>query len=256
MFKAEHLDDFIILRSDGSPTYMLAVVVDDHDMGVTHIIRGDDHLTNAARQIVLYQALGWNCPEMAHIPLTHGPDGAKLSKRHGALGVDAYRKMGYLPEAMCNYLARLGWAHGDDEIFSMDQLAEWFTLEAMSKGAARFDFVKLANLNGHYIREATPARLFDTMIATASELERAEDVAGLTAHKDTVLAALPELQPRAKTVLELIDLAQIHLRHAPAPNRREGRWPAYRGCTPRHSGGRRTLGWHQYLESRSGSMPS
>ena len=209
VFKTENLDDFIILRSDGTPTYMLAVVVDDHDMGVTHIIRGDDHLTNAARQIVIYNALGWDVPEMAHIPLIHGPDGAKLSKRHGALGADAYRKMGYLPEAMCNYLARLGWAHGDDEVFSMDQMSEWFELGAINKGAARFDFVKLGNLNGIYIRNADPARLYDIMVATAAEAERPEDAEGLAANKDLVLKALPELQPRAKTVLELIDLAQF-----------------------------------------------
>ncbi len=149
VFKAENLDDFIILRSDGTPTYMLAVVVDDHDMGVTHIIRGDDHLTNAARQIVIYNAMGWFVPEMSHIPLIHGPDGAKLSKRHGALGVEAYRQMGYLPEALRNYLARLGWSHGDDEIFTTDQMVEWFSLDALNKGAARFDFVKLENVNGH-----------------------------------------------------------------------------------------------------------
>jgi len=209
VFKAENLDDFIILRSDGTPTYMHAVVVDDHDMGVTHIIRGDDHLTNAARQILIYQALGWTVPEMAHIPLIHGSDGAKLSKRHGAMGVDAYRKMGYLPEALRNYLARLGWAHGDDEIFSTEQFVEWFSLEALNKGASRFDFVKLGNLNGHYIREAAPARLYDIMVETASETGRNADYVGLTANRDTVLAALPELQPRAKTVLELIDLAQF-----------------------------------------------
>jgi len=209
VFKAENLDDFIILRSDGTPTYMHAVVVDDHDMGVTHIIRGDDHLTNAARQIVIYQALGWTVPEMAHIPLIHGSDGAKLSKRHGAMGVDAYRKMGYLPEALRNYLARLGWAHGDDEIFSTEQFVEWFSLEALNKGASRFDFVKLGNLNGHYIREAAPARLYDIMVETASETGRNADYVGLTANRDTVLVALPELQPRAKTVLELIDLAQF-----------------------------------------------
>lgn len=208
-FKTENLDDFIILRSDGTPTYMHAVVVDDHDMGVTHIIRGDDHLTNAARQIVIYNAMGWDVPEMAHIPLIHGPDGAKLSKRHGALGVDAYRKMGYLPDAMRNYLARLGWAHGDDEIFSTEQLVEWFTLEALNKGASRFDFVKLANLNGNYIREADPAALYDIMVATAKEVDRKEDLKGLVANKQTVIDALPELQPRAKTVLELIDLAQF-----------------------------------------------
>ncbi len=209
VFKTENLDDFIILRSDGTPTYMLAVVVDDHDMGVTHIIRGDDHLTNAARQIIIYNGMGWDVPEMAHIPLIHGPDGAKLSKRHGALGVEAYRQMGYLPEALRNYLARLGWSHGDEELFSTEQMVEWFSLEALNKGAARFDFVKLENVNGHYIRSATPERLYEVMVSTAAELDRAFDLAGLTDNKATVLAALPELQPRAKTVLELIDLAQF-----------------------------------------------
>jgi glutamyl-tRNA synthetase len=153
------LDDLIILRSDGSPTYNLSVVVDDHDMGVTHIVRGVDHLTNAARQTQIYLAMGWNVPVMAHIPLIHGPDGAKLSKRHGALGVEAYRDMGYLPEAMRNYLARLGWSHGDDEIFSTDQMIEWFELHGIGKSAARFDFAKLENLNGHYMREADDAHL-------------------------------------------------------------------------------------------------
>jgi glutamyl-tRNA synthetase len=209
VFKTENLDDFIILRSDGTPTYMHAVVVDDHDMGVTHIIRGDDHLTNAARQIVIYNAMGWTVPEMAHIPLIHGPDGAKLSKRHGALGVEAYRQMGYLPEALRNYLARLGWSHGDDEIFSTQQMVEWFSLDALNKGAARFDFVKLENINGHYIREAKAEYLYDIMLSTAAEVGRVADLDGLTANKDTVLAALPEVQPRAKTVLELIDLSQF-----------------------------------------------
>jgi glutamyl-tRNA synthetase len=209
VFKAENLDDFIILRSDGTPTYMLAVVVDDHDMGVTNIIRGDDHLTNAARQIVIYNGMGWSVPEMAHIPLIHGPDGAKLSKRHGALGVEAYRQLGYLPEALRNYLARLGWSHGDEEIFSTEQMVEWFGLDALNKGAARFDFVKLENINGHYIRGATPERLYQVMVDTAREVGRAVDLAGLTDNRDTVLAALPELQPRAKTILELIDLAQF-----------------------------------------------
>ena len=209
VFKTENLDDFIILRSDGTPTYMLAVVVDDHDMGVTHIIRGDDHLTNAARQIIIYNGMGWDVPEMAHIPLIHGPDGAKLSKRHGALGVGAYRQMGYLPEAMLNYLARLGWSHGDDELFSIEQMIEWFSLEGLNKGAARFDFVKLENVNGHYIRAASPDYLYGVMVDTANEIGRTTDHAGLTANKATVLAALPELQPRTKTVLELIDLAQF-----------------------------------------------
>lgn len=208
-FTADNLDDFIILRSDGSPTYMLAVVVDDHDMNVTHIIRGDDHLTNAARQIVIYNAMGWDVPEMAHIPLIHGPDGAKLSKRHGALGVDAYRKMGYLPAALINYLARLGWAHGDDEVFSVEQMTEWFELDALNKGASRFDFAKLENLNGIYIRNAEPDYLLETMMATAAEVERLDDLTGLKANRETVLRALPELQPRAKTVLELIELAQF-----------------------------------------------
>jgi len=209
VFRTENLDDFIILRSDGTPTYMLAVVVDDHDMGVTHIIRGDDHLTNAARQIVIYNAMDWFIPEMSHIPLIHGPDGAKLSKRHGALGVEAYRQMGFLPEAIRNYLARLGWSHGDDEIFSTEQMVEWFSLDELNKGAARFDFVKLENINGHYIREADPVRLYDVMLATAQEVGRVTDVDGLRANRDTALSALPELQPRAKTVLELIDLAQF-----------------------------------------------
>jgi len=209
VFRTENLDDFIILRSDGTPTYMLAVVVDDHDMGVTHIIRGDDHLTNAARQIVIYNAMDWFIPEMSHIPLIHGPDGAKLSKRHGALGVEAYRQMGFLPEAIRNYLARLGWSHGDDEIFSTEQMVEWFSLDELNKGAARFDFVKLENINGHYIREADPVRLYDVMLATAQEVGRVTDVDGLRSNRDTALSALPELQPRAKTVLELIDLAQF-----------------------------------------------
>ena len=217
VFKSENLDDFIILRSDGTPTYMLAVVVDDHDMGVTHIIRGDDHLTNAARQIIIYNGMGWTVPEMSHIPLIHGPDGAKLSKRHGALGVEAYRQMGYLPEALRNYLARLGWSHGDEEIFSTAQMVEWFSLEALNKGAARFDFVKLENINGHYIREATPERLYDVMLETAQEVGRLTDADGLIANKATVLASLPELQPRAKTVLELIDLAQFIYAVRPLP---------------------------------------
>jgi glutamyl-tRNA synthetase len=155
----ESLDDMVLLRSDGTPTYMLAVVVDDHDMAVTHVIRGDDHLTNAARQMQLYAALGWSLPEFAHIPLIHGPDGAKLSKRHGALSVQAYRELGYLPEAVCNYLMRLGWSHGDDEIISREQAIGWFDLEAVGRSPSRFDFAKLENLNGHYMREADPERL-------------------------------------------------------------------------------------------------
>src|SRR4051794_39615336 len=155
----ENLDDFVLLRSDGNPTYMLAVVVDDHDMGVTHIIRGDDHLNNAARQTQIYQALGWTVPAMAHIPLIHGPDGSKLSKRHGALGVDAYRAMGYLPAAMRNYLVRLGWSHGDQEIFSTEEMIAAFDLPQIGRSPARFDFAKLESLNGHYIRQSPDADL-------------------------------------------------------------------------------------------------
>jgi len=153
------LDDLVLLRSDGNPTYMLAVVVDDHDMNVTHIIRGDDHLTNGARQKHIYEALGWNVPIMAHIPLIHGPDGSKLSKRHGALGVDAYRAMGYLPAAMRNYLVRLGWAHGDQEIFSTEEMIAAFDLPQIGRSPARFDFAKLESLNGHYIRASADADL-------------------------------------------------------------------------------------------------
>ncbi len=157
-WKADQIDDLILLRSDGTPTYMLAVVVDDHDMGVTHVIRGDDHLTNAARQSVILRGLGWDVPVFAHIPLIHGPDGAKLSKRHGALGVEAYRDMGYLPEAMRNYLARLGWAHGDDEFFTDAEAQSWFDLPQIGKSAARFDFGKLENLNGQHMPASAARR--------------------------------------------------------------------------------------------------
>ena len=154
VWQNENLDDLVLLRGDGNPTYMLAVVVDDHDMGVTHVIRGDDHLINAARQKQIYDALEWAIPNMSHIPLIHGPDGAKLSKRHGALGVEAYRAMGYLPAALRNYLVRLGWSHGDQEIFSTQEMIDAFDLPAIGRSAARFDFAKLENLNGHYIRQA------------------------------------------------------------------------------------------------------
>jgi len=160
----DQLDDMVLLRADGTPTYMLSVVVDDHDMDVTHVIRGDDHLTNTFRQYQLYRALDWEAPAFAHIPLIHGPDGAKLSKRHGALGVEAYRDMGYLPEALRNYLLRLGWGHGDDEVISTEQAIEWFDLDAVGKSAARFDFVKLESLNGHYLREAASQRLVEEVV--------------------------------------------------------------------------------------------
>ncbi len=206
-FPNADLDDFVILRSDGTPTYMLAVVVDDHDMGVTHVIRGDDHLTNAARQAMIYDALGWPVPVWAHIPLIHGPDGAKLSKRHGALGVDAYRAMGYLPAALRNYLARLGWAHGDDEIFSTQQALAWFDLDAIGKAAARFDFDKLKNLNGHYMRQTDDAVLLEQVEAILPEIEAGPDLAERldAPARERVLQLMPGLKERAKTLVELID---------------------------------------------------
>ena len=199
------LDDLIILRSDGNPTYNLSVVVDDHDMGVSHIIRGVDHLTNAARQTQIYLAMGWQVPNMTHVPLIHGPDGAKLSKRHGALGVEAYRAMGYLPAALRNYLARLGWSHGDDEIFSTDELVRWFDLDGIGKSPARFDFAKLENLNGHYIRQMPDA---DLLTAFMDFLPHVDGGPELLARVDAVkkaqlLAAMPGLKDRAKTLVEL-----------------------------------------------------
>ncbi len=206
-FPNKDLDDFIILRSDGVPTYMHAVVVDDHDMGVTHIIRGDDHLTNAARQQIIYDAMGWNIPVMAHIPLIHGADGAKLSKRHGALGVDAYRAMGYLPSALLNYLARLGWSHGDDEVMSIDNMIDWFEIEDVNKGAARFDFAKLEALNGLHMRQMDDAELLDIFTSTLPYLENGKHIAeSLDAtRKAQLLAAMPGLKERAKTLVELAD---------------------------------------------------
>ncbi|MCX5493841.1 glutamate--tRNA ligase [Kaistia dalseonensis] len=205
------LDDMVLLRSDGNPTYMLSVVVDDHDMGVTNIIRGDDHLTNAARQMIIYEAMGWEVPIMAHIPLIHGPDGAKLSKRHGALGVDAYRAMGYLPEAMRNYLVRLGWAHGDDEIMSTEQMIEWFDIADVGRSASRFDFAKLENLNGHYMRALSNEALFDAFVSTLPYLPGGEALrAKMTPEKeDQLKAAIPGLKERAKTLVELKDGAMF-----------------------------------------------
>jgi glutamyl-tRNA synthetase len=205
------LDDLVLLRSDGTPTYMLAVVVDDHDMGVTHVIRGNDHFTNAARQKQIYDALGWSVPIMAHIPLIHGPDGAKLSKRHGALGVDAYRAMGYLPRAMRNYLVRLGWAHGDQEIFSTEEMIAAFDLPQIGRSPARFDFTKLESVNGHYMRQTPDAELM-------AELERVlpyvgglgKELAGkLTGDlREKLIAAMPGLKERAKTLVELLEAAR------------------------------------------------
>ena len=201
------LDDMIILRSDGTPVYNHAVVVDDHDMGVTHVIRGVDHLTNAARQVQLYRAMGWEVPVMSHIPLIHGADGAKLSKRHGALGVEAYRELGFLPEGLRNYLCRLGWSHGDDEIFSTEQAIAWFDLADVNKAPARLDMAKLADVNSHYLRQASEEEL----IARIKELlPYRPEAAPLRARFEAVgwdrlAAALPGLKPRAKTLLDLID---------------------------------------------------
>ncbi|WP_326913246.1 glutamate--tRNA ligase [Sphingopyxis chilensis] len=197
------LDDFILLRSDGTPTYMLSVVVDDNDMGVTHVIRGDDHLNNAFRQLALLRAMRWREPVYAHVPLIHGADGAKLSKRHGALGVDAYRDdMGYLPEAVNNYLLRLGWGHGDDEIISRAQATEWFDLDHVGRSPSRFDFKKLENLNGHYIREADDARLAGLV---APRVEKLVGRALGDADRDLLTRAMAALKPRAKTLDEIAE---------------------------------------------------
>ena len=208
----EQLDDLIILRSDGTPTYNLSVVVDDHDMAITHVIRGDDHLNNAFRQTQIYRALGWTVPEFAHIPLIHGADGAKLSKRHGALGVDAYRDMGYLPEALRNYLLRLGWSHGDAEIISTEQAIEWFDIDAVGRAAARFDFTKLASLNGHYIREGED----DGLVALiAPRLEQALGHLLTEAERVRLFAAMPAIKPRAKTLVELAEKARFYVDRRP-----------------------------------------
>src|SRR5471030_809580 len=207
VFANKDLDDLVLLRSDGNPTYMLAVVVDDHDMNITHIIRGDDHLTNGARQKHIYEALGWGIPNMSHIPLIHGPDGSKLSKRHGALGVDAYRAMGYLPAALRNYLVRLGWSHGDQEIFSTEEMIANFDLPAIGRSAARFDFAKLENLNGHYIRHADDQSLVTMFADVLSYIPGGSDLKAKLndATRAQLLRAMPSLKERAKTLIELID---------------------------------------------------
>src|SRR5580704_11282864 len=217
VWQNENLDDLVLLRGDGNPTYMLAVVVDDHDMGVTHIIRGDDHLINAARQKQIYDALAWDIPSMAHIPLIHGPDGSKLSKRHGALGIDASRAMGYLPAALRNYLVRLGWSHGDQEIFSTEEMIAAFDLSGIGKSAARFDFAKLENLNGHYIRHADD----DALLGAIERLLPHLAEGGAVAAKMTPelrrqwLEAMPSLKERAKTLVDLIDGAYFLLADRP-----------------------------------------
>jgi glutamyl-tRNA synthetase len=211
VWQNENLDDLVLLRGNGNPTYMLAVVVDDHDMGVTHIIRGDDHLINAARQKQIYEALGWDIPNMSHIPLIHGPDGSKLSKRHGALGVDAYRAMGYVPAALRNYLVRLGWSHGDQEIFSTQEMIDLFDLPAIGRSAARFDFAKLENLNGHYIRHTDDQSLvtmFEDVLGYVPNGLEVEAKLNATTRAQ-LLQAMPGLKERARTLVELIDNANF-----------------------------------------------
>jgi glutamyl-tRNA synthetase len=211
VWQNKDLDDLVLLRSDGNPTYMLAVVVDDHDMAVTHVIRGDDHLTNAARQKQIYDALGWAVPEMAHIPLIHGPDGAKLSKRHGALGVEAYRALGYLPAALRNYLVRLGWSHGDQEIFSTDEMIAAFDLNQIGRSPARFDMAKLDNLNGHYIRQTPDEELVDALEMILPEHGPARELGERFPPdlRQKLIAAMPGLKERAKTLVELLDNASF-----------------------------------------------
>jgi glutamyl-tRNA synthetase len=211
-WKNETLDDLVLLRSEGTPTYMLAVVVDDHDMGITHVIRGDDHLTNAARQTLIYQALRWSVPVFAHIPLIHGPDGAKLSKRHGALGLDAYAAMGFPPAAVRNYLARLGWSHGDSEFFTTEQAVEWFTIDKVGKAAARFDLKRLENLSGQHIRAADDADLLLELERFAS---REHGQVFSEQQKAALLRAMPGMKERSKTLIELLDMGRFILGERP-----------------------------------------
>lgn len=208
----EQLDDFIILRSDGTPTYMLSVVVDDHDMGVTHILRGDDHLNNTFRQKIIYDAMGWHVPIFGHLPLIHGPDGSKFSKRHGAQSVGEYRDLGYLPEALCNYLLRLGWSHGDEEIIPREKAIEWFDLEHIGRSPARFDFAKLESLNAHYIKESSAAHLIE------SSRKFFKDRHGLELGDQAVsriTQGIEELKNRSKTLIQFADEAAFYVRTIP-----------------------------------------
>lgn len=202
--KNSHLDDMVLVRSDETPTYMLAVVVDDHDMGITHIIRGDDHLSNAPKQQLIYTAMGWDIPKMVHIPLIHGPDGAKLSKRHGALGADSYKEMGYLPEALCNYLLRLGWSHGDDEIISREQAIKWFDIDGLGKSPSRLDFDKMRNMNAQYLRKCDNAVLAEMIFAhykgKLSDLSRT-----------AITRAIESMKPRAELITDLYKLSEMFI---------------------------------------------
>ena len=208
----KQLDDMILLRADGTPTYMLSVVVDDYDMGITHAIRGDDHLTNAFRQMQLFHALNWDPPTYAHIPLIHGDDGAKMSKRHGALGIATYKEMGYLPEAVLNYLLRLGWSHGDDEIISLADAVNWFDIADINRGAAQFDFDKLSSLNAHYLRNTKDNRLVELI---RPEIKRALGVTITDSENIRLVEGMPGLKERAKTLSQLIDLSLFYVRKRP-----------------------------------------
>lgn len=243
-WKSETLDDMILLRSDGTPTYMLAVVVDDHDMGVTHVIRGDDHLTNAARQSLIYTAMGWDLPIYAHIPLIHGPDGAKLSKRHGALGVEAYRDMGYLPEAMRNYLARLGWSHGDDDFFTTEQAIEWFSLTNIGKSPARFDFKKLANLSGQHVR----ATENDELLLEIERYVASQHGTPLTDKQRAMfISGMDGIKERAKVVPELLKIAYYFMGVRPfLPDEKAGHFltTVSRGMLNRLTSRLRDVSWN------------
>ena len=208
------MDDMVLLRADGTPTYMLSVVVDDHDMGITHVIRGDDHLNNAFRQAQVFNAMGWDLPAFAHIPLIHGPDGAKLSKRHGALGVDAYRDLGFLPEAVRNYLFRLGWSYGEEEIISTAKAVELFDFAQVGRSAARFDMPRLINMNGHYIRAADDGRLVDLIVPI---IENAHQQPVGAAGRARLLAGMDGLKTRAKDLLELAESAVFYCRDGVQP---------------------------------------
>jgi glutamyl-tRNA synthetase len=213
-WNGKEFDDLVLLRSDGTPTYNLAVVVDDHDMGVTHIVRGDDHLVNAGRQAQIYDALDWDRPVFAHVPLIHGPDGKKLSKRHGALGVEAYRDMGYLPEGLRNYLLRLGWAHGDEEYFTDAEAQAVFNLSGLNKAPGRLDFDKMASVNAHHMKLADNARLLELVSPWCEKLAEGIDT-GSQAFRARLLAAMDVLKTRAATLAELADQAYFLFRKTP-----------------------------------------
>ncbi len=208
----DQLDDFIILRSDGSPTYMLSVVVDDHDMGITHIMRGDDHLNNTFRQKIIFDALGWEVPIFAHLPLIHGADGGKFSKRHGAQSVQEYKDMGYLPEALVNYLLRLGWSHGDDEVIPREKAIEWFNLENIGKAAAKFDFAKLDSLNAHYINESSAEKLIEQSLPF---YKSRHDIELSELAKERITQGIDELKSRAKTLLQFVDESVFYAKSLP-----------------------------------------